>query len=358
MGIEKMNVRGGNAVTDGQTAIIQNRNRTLDVYKGVLIVLVVLRHVLQYSVADEGGILTNFIWAVQMPGFMLVAGYFAARKIDSLQYAGKRILLSAQHYALPFLSWFLLIEVMLLGKNGRNPITGLTHLLNHVDSGLWFLWVVFALSIVSVLMNLALFSKRGKVIKAGAVFVACFGVLALIGKLVSLNFLGIKYILYYAIFYGFGWLVKWTENWWRKSAQKFENTVAFLCLIVFLGIVFNFDLYHTSDGVMSIAARVIAGFTGNVIILVICSKYEPILRRIKLDKLGMYTLEVYATHMCVNNLMEMGQGFFTAVGFGNFTCSLILTVVFTTVIIATFKAIPAADFIFYGKRQKKHKQKS
>ena len=74
MGIEKMNVRGGNAVTDGQTAIIQNRNRTLDVYKGVLIVLVVFRHVLQYSVADEGRILTNFIWAVQMPGFMLVCG--------------------------------------------------------------------------------------------------------------------------------------------------------------------------------------------------------------------------------------------------------------------------------------------
>ena len=75
--------------------------------------------------------------------------------------------------------------------------------------------------------------------------------------------------------------------------------------------------------------------------------------RIKLDKLGMYTLEIYATHMCVNNLMEMGPGFFTTAGFGNFICSLILTVLFTTVIIATFKAIPAADFIFYGKKQKK-----
>ena len=50
------------------------RNLTLDIYKGLLIILVVLRHVLQYSVSDEGGILTNFIWAVQMPGFMLVEG--------------------------------------------------------------------------------------------------------------------------------------------------------------------------------------------------------------------------------------------------------------------------------------------
>lgn len=34
---------------------MNNRNRTLDIYKGILIVLVVLRHVLQYSVSDEGG---------------------------------------------------------------------------------------------------------------------------------------------------------------------------------------------------------------------------------------------------------------------------------------------------------------
>lgn len=31
------------------------RNKTLDIYKGLLIVLVVLRHALQFSVSDEGG---------------------------------------------------------------------------------------------------------------------------------------------------------------------------------------------------------------------------------------------------------------------------------------------------------------
>ena len=50
----------------------QARNRTLDIYKGILIILVVIRHVLQYSVTDAGGILTNIIWAIQMPGFTLM----------------------------------------------------------------------------------------------------------------------------------------------------------------------------------------------------------------------------------------------------------------------------------------------
>lgn len=124
----------------------------------------------------------------------------------------------------------------------------------------------------------------------------------------------------------------------------------FLCLAVFLAIVFNFDLYHTGDDIVSIVMRVIAGFAGNAVLLAVCEKYVDTLVKAKLDKLGMYTLEIYATHMCVINLMEMGQGFFTAAGFGNFICSLILTVVFTIIIIATFKAIPAADFVFYGKK--------
>lgn len=331
----------------------QTRIRTFDIYRGALIVLVVLRHVLQYSVSDEGGILTNFIWAVQMPGFMLIAGYFAAREVNDLRAAGKRILLSVQHYALPFFSWFILVDVLLLGKMGRNPVTGLFQLINHVDGGLWFLWVVFVLSIIATLTNFALPSGHGRIVKTGVTLVACFGVLLVIGKIAGINFLGIKYILYYAIFYGFGWLVKWTESWWKQWWPKVENIVVFLCLAVFLGIVFNYDLYHTDDGIISITMRAVAGFTGNAVILTVCGKYESILSRIRLDWLGMYTLEIYATHMCVNNLMEMGQGFFTAAGFGNFICSLILTVVFTTLIIATFKAISAADFIFYGKKQRK-----
>ena len=124
--------------SDRQTGIVYLRNRTLDVYKGILIVLVVLRHVLQYSVSDEGGILTNFIWAIQMPGFMLVAGYFSARNIDSIKSVGKRILLCAQHYALPFFSWFILKDVLLFRRFERNPITELEHLLVRIDGGCGF----------------------------------------------------------------------------------------------------------------------------------------------------------------------------------------------------------------------------
>lgn len=34
---------------------MKTRNKVLDIYKGVLITLVIVRHALQYSVSDEGG---------------------------------------------------------------------------------------------------------------------------------------------------------------------------------------------------------------------------------------------------------------------------------------------------------------
>ena len=313
---------------------------------------------LQFSVSDEGGILTNFIWAVQMPGFMLVAGYFAARRINDWSAAGRRILLSAQHYALPFFSWFILINCLLRGGYDRNPIRAITTLLTHVDSGLWFLWVVFVLSIVTTLANLTLTSEKGRILKTTAVLIICFGLLAGIGVAFGINFLGIKYILYYAVFYCFGWLLKWTEVRWRQWWPKVSNMVVATALMIFLAIVFNYDLYHAPDNLIGVALRCVSGFTGNLVLLWCCSKYKDKLTRLKLGWIGMYTLEIYATHMYVNNLMEMGDGFFTTAGFGNFVASLILTVLFTVIIIAAFKSIPATDLVFYGKKQKKTVQAS
>lgn len=330
------------------------RNEILDIYKGILIILVVLRHAFQYSVVDEGGILSNFIWAVQMPGFMLVAGYFSARKIDNLKEAGKSILLAAQRYALPFFAWFMIINILLLGNEERNLIKGFRILVTRVDVGLWFLWVVFILSIVAAFCNLTSSTERAcnKNIVLTILMVCGFlCVFITIAYTVGINFLGVKYIMYYGVFYGFGWLVRKTQEWWRQRYYKIANFVVFLSIVTFLAIIYNYDLYHCEDDLISIVIRCIAGFTGNVVLLWFSKQYEDMLKKIKLDRLGMYTLEIYTTHMYVNHLLvvEKVNSFFTPAGFSDFMVSLILTVVFTGIIILVFKSIPATNFMFYGK---------
>ncbi len=283
-----------------------------------------------------------------------MAGCFSARSISSFSDLWKRVLLSAQHYALPFFSWFLLINCMLLGRFDRNPLTAFVTLMTHVDGGLWFLWVVFMLSLVTTLCNWTLNAESGRIVKTGIVLVISFGILLGLGIIFGLNFIGVKYILYYAVFYGFGWLAHKTEEWWKQWWPKTSNVVVAVALVVFLSIVYSFDLYHAPDNLAGITFRCVAGFTGNLVLLWVCCRYEDALSKIRVDRLGKYTLEVYATHMYVNNLMTAGNqnGFFTVPGFGNFLISLLMTVMFTVIIIAVFKCVPAFDFVFYGKRKR------
>ncbi len=254
----------------GYYIVDQKRNKALDCYKCVLIVLVVLGHIFEYSVSDwNHNILQNLIWAVQMPGFMLVSGYFSFKEVEN----GRKLMVgyrkSVERYLLSFLTWFILVSVLLIGDYGRNVLQGLNRLAWRVDSGLWFIWVVFVLSLITGLCNLI----RGKVngfvkqlVTAAVTAGVGYGVLLVLAKLTSINFLGIKFILYYCLFYGLGWFIRWTQSFWEKQKTVFYDTGAFICICVFAAITFNVNLYLIDDNIVGIMLRFIAGATGNYVL--------------------------------------------------------------------------------------------
>jgi len=292
-----------------------------------------------------------------MPGFMIVSGYFSFHSVPDFRSAGRRILHAAERYAMPFLTWYFLISVLLLGRCDRNLLTGIKTLFTHVDVGLWFLWVIFVLSIVATCCNMVISRGKSGIFKTVGVIISCiicFGILLAFARAFGINFIGIKYILYYSIFYGFGWLARATELTWKRWI-KAKDWILFGCLVVFLAITYNYDLYRCGDDVKSIALRCIAGFAGNAVVLGVCEHFQEALKRIKLDWIGMYTLEIYCSHMYVNNLFYASNQsvFFTGIGFGNFIASLICTSVFTAIIIVVFKSVPAMNWLMYGKQREK-----
>lgn len=333
------------------------RNKALDCYKGVLIVLVVLGHIFEYSVSDwDNNILQNFIWAIQMPGFMLVSGYFSFRKVEN----GKKLIVrcqkSAERYLLPFLSWFIFISVLLLGNHERNVLKGLESLAWRVDGGLWFIWVVFVLSMVMGLCNLVRSRADGfvkQLLLVVVVFGICYGALLIIAKFTSINFIGIKFVLYYGLFYGMGWLIRWTQEFWEKQEMCFYDALAFICICIFAGITFNVNLYLIEDNLVGISLRFIAGSTGNYVIYYVVKKLVVQLQKVKMEWIGRYTLEIYVTHMYTNRLFSKvaNDAFFTVPGFTTFVVSLICTVILTGLLIIILKSIPATNYLFYGKRK-------
>lgn len=204
-----------------------------------------------------------------MPGFMLVSGYFSFKEVEN----GRKLMVgyrkSVERYLLSFLTWFILVSVLLIGDYGRNVLQGLNRLAWRVDSGLWFIWVVFVLSLITGLCNLI----RGKVngfvkqlVTAAVTAGVGYGVLLVLAKLTSINFLGIKFILYYCLFYGLGWFIRWTQSFWEKQKTVFYDTGAFICICVFAAITFNVNLYLIDDNIVGIMLRFIAGATGNYVL--------------------------------------------------------------------------------------------
>ena len=333
------------------------RNMALDCYKGVLIILVVLGHTLEYSVSDwDCNIFQNLIWAVQMPGFMWVSGYFSFREVKNSKKLMDEYSKGAERYLLPFLTWFVLISVLLLDGYERNIIKGLHELAWRVDKGLWFIWSVFVLSLIMGLCNLVR-CKLNDFVKqllfVSITFLGCYSVLLALAKLTSIDFLGIKFILYYGLFYGMGWFIRWTQVLWKKQKTFFYDTLAFVFVCVFVAIVFNVNLYLIDDNLVGITLRFIAGITGNYVIYYVVKKLVPQLQKMKVNLIGMYTLEIYVTHMYTNHLFSKvaSDEFFTVPGFATFIVSLICTIGLTVIVIVVLKTIPATNYLFYGKRK-------
>ena len=99
--------------------------------------------------------------------------------------------------------------------------------------------------------------------------------------------------------------------------------------------------------------RFIAGTTGNYVIYYVIKKVVPQLQKIKMEWIGMYTLEIYVTHMYTNHLFPKvaNETFFTVPGFMTFIIPLFCTIVFTGIVIVVLKSIPATNYLFYGKRK-------
>ncbi len=124
---------------------IKQRDGRLDVLKGLAISLVVLGHILQGCYDGYDSLMVfNVIWSLQIPLFMVVSGYFASKKKAPV---GQTILKKAKSYLIPFVSCFLIRELLILGNQyqlwARTKV-----LMFALEESLWYLFVLFELSLV------------------------------------------------------------------------------------------------------------------------------------------------------------------------------------------------------------------
>ena len=341
----------------------KKRDVRFDIMKAVAILLVFIGHIMQYGFKSyTGSSAFNIIWALQIPLFMFISGYFSAsRKQVSAKECLSRIGKRAVSYLLPFASYFYIIKVLVLGQYERNIVAATLKLAYHLEASLWFLWVVFVLSAVFVIGDYYYGRAKHPVTKLAALAVAVLVLLlpwVVVCFKLSTTLLGSKYVLYYSLFFGAGFLLRKYQTTAAKLLQKqwLADMVFTVCLGIFAVIVFNTQLCQEEDGLLNTVLRVVAGGTGIVVVGMLCWRifHKPDSRlQNALRVIGENTLEIYAVHLVmVTILPKVDIEIFTCKGYIYLAVYTVVIAALTCGVICLLKATKLTNLIFFGKLQK------
>lgn len=198
-----------------------------DSLKGILILLVVLGHAIQYTLRD--GCYTSHLWNViysfHMPAFMAVSGYLAYRVGGGTNSSLTSIIWRRfKQLMIPYLAW----TFLLMAISGNLNVVRTQELLLYPDKGLWFLWALFFITLIFQMCGWIAEKIKVKqewiVLVVGILLAAC-----MVASKTSL--LAIQYIAYYFIFYA---LAYYFHKYYDKLAVV--RNYGLVALIVIWGV--------------------------------------------------------------------------------------------------------------------------
>jgi fucose 4-O-acetylase-like acetyltransferase len=123
---------------------------SLDLYKGLAILLVVAGHLIQRATPEfDKSLLFKGIYMFHMPLFFLICGMVYALKPSKLSFSGlgHAIAKRAMQLLLPFIAWYMVGYFIFYQHVAFSE--HLLKLWESPDAGLWFLWVLFVFTCIA-----------------------------------------------------------------------------------------------------------------------------------------------------------------------------------------------------------------
>ena len=284
---------------------MKKRNKELDILKGLLIIIVVIRHVFQVVALDtDVDYLSNLMTVVEMPLFILISGYFGGKSllVENRGLLGV-IAKKTVSYLVPFISYFIIFKMIF---SPTTDLAGsLNALLHNITLGLWFLFVVWILSII---LNIAIYlssriqsSKMIKVAIFSIVFFGLVGCCGIIGLVFGFDFLGAKYVVYYSILYYLGYLFHYILDIKKLLTNDWFGAI---CTAVFFIGAYYFKIILLPDNPVVMGIRIILALAGSCVLYRTALYLSEKGKTFKLDIIGIFTLEIYYVHSFLLRVIE------------------------------------------------------
>lgn len=334
----------------------KKRNRYIDILKGILILIVVFRHIFQVSAENsDTDYICNLMAIVEMPLFIAISGYFCVPNIltNTLDFNPvnkiKKISIS---YLIPFLSYFMIFRLFFYRTyDGISSITAIFH---NISLSLWYLfaiWMLNIFSIISYVIVTKIIRKHQLLIAAYiASYLLCIGLFLGVGITTDINFLGCKLIVYYSLFYLIGYLAKIYPVLIQKANNKWLICLCYAIYFLAGNIV---KVMAVPDTIIFIAIRFSLAIVGIVVVLhltnIIYQNYKCKL----IEKIGIMTLEVYYIHSFLLNVLNLNKAaqLMSLYGLINVTVVSIFIGIICPFLIFIIKSNSIVNFLIFGKKE-------
>lgn len=337
----------------------------IDFVRGIVIILVVFGHNLQYGSGSEfyknelyfQNVIFKIIYSFHMPIFALLSGYlfFFSMKKDIKIVLKRRV----SSLIFPIFIWKT-IETFARLLLGRIKINNFLQIyINDIIYDLWFLWAIFWCSIAVIVIERLI---KGKFSVYLFLLVLTFFVPTIFGA---------HMYIYMYPYFAAGFLfnkINGTEKY-KKYVKRDLFAVSSAAVIFSLLILFyNYNSYIYTSHISILEAdnairqfgidiyRYIIGFVGSIAVIILCkmiyNKYHNSDNKvIKLvEKFGQNSMGIYILNTYVNTifLLPLTKSFSPNILIWVF--ETILSFIFYSVAIFTIKKVPYANKVLFGGR--------
>ena len=279
------------------------RDDFADAAKGFAIILVVLGHCVQAAFPEPDKVwLYRLIYSFHMPLFFYLSGYVGRITLHRRP-AGQTLARRATTLLVPYAAWFLIGRWWARGiGEGGISMGSLTEMVTKIDSGLWFLPVLFLcyLLIYPVVYFWQRFGDRPVL-----AFGITLGLLALLAILPEVN-VAVKLIKYHFIFFAVPFLA--LEG--KPGFARFFPVCNAVAPVIFLLLLRDWTRSYADYTLIRLSAvfvmhRYLVAATGIYVVLMCVHKIPRNHFWRSLKGAGTRTMDIYTVHLWILTLIPL-----------------------------------------------------
>ena len=280
----------------------KERDLSIDVLRGLAAFMVVFTHVIQLYGDSSNNFVNNAMLSLQIPLFMMVSGYTSkyTKPIITLNALSSQVVKRSRLLLLPWFTWSLLLYIIY--KSDVPILEHVGHVAYHMEGAYWFLFSLWCLNLACVVASYfnARFSKQGGVLSFLVSFIMVLGIFFVIGYMCGLSFLGIKYTLFYSLFFLLGYfLAKDKVEKFLLQGNIWSNILLFISFVLFFVVVCKVNVFELPETLMFILLRLMISLMGCLVLFytvkIIRWERTDILTKSVLWG-GQKSLEIYVIH--------------------------------------------------------------